>query len=390
MDTNILLIILSGLVIFSYIFEIIAKKTHIPSVLLLLTTGILLKVILDSFDVSEDGMMNLLPLLGTLGLILIVLEGALDLQYEKSKRKIIAKALLSALVIMALTIGGISFLFYIISNMAYETCILNAIPFSVISSAIAIPSASVLEENKKEFIVYESTFSDILGIIFFNFFLYNNAFNISTFTIAGQQIILTIFVSVILCFVLIYLLNIIAHKIKFFLILSVLILAYSLSKSFHLSALIIVFSFGLLLGNIKLVKPLFFKKLMTSESLRNDIAQLTNLTAETSFLARTFFFLVFGYIINLQSLYNPSAIFYGLMILGIIYMLRFIWLKLIKSGTIIPELFISPRGLISILLFFNIPADKMIFSLEDGLLFFILLTSSIIMAIGIIYSKRIT
>ena len=52
-------------------------------------------------------------------------------------------------------------------NLDFETSLLFTIPLSVLSSAIIIPSLEGLSEYKKEFMIYESTFSDILGIVAF-------------------------------------------------------------------------------------------------------------------------------------------------------------------------------------------------------------------------------
>ena len=43
--------------------------------------------------------------------------------------------------------------------------VIYSIPLSIISSAVAIPSAASLLKHQKEFVIYESTFSDILGVI---------------------------------------------------------------------------------------------------------------------------------------------------------------------------------------------------------------------------------
>lgn len=388
MNTNILLIIFSVLVIFSYIFEILSKKTHIPSVLLLLTTGIIIKLFFNTLEIQPPDLTIALSILGSLGLILIVLEGALDLKFDYSKRRIIIRAFFSSLFILVITTIVITFLFQYITNNGFMTCILNAIPFSIISSAIAIPSTAILSKAKREFIIYESTFSDILGIIFFNLFLYNKEFGLHTFTITSFSIIITIVVSVILCYTLVYLLQTINHHIKFFLILSVIILAYSFSKALHLSALIIVFVIGLFLNNIKVIKPPFLKKTIESENFNNEISQMSFLTAESSFLVRTFFFLIFGYIININSIFNTKTLLYGFIIISTIYFIRYLYLYFFNARKVTPEVYITPRGLISILLFFNIPADKIIFGPEDGILFLVIIITCIIMAIGIINSKK--
>jgi hypothetical protein len=83
MLTYTLLIILSSLVIFSYLFDMIARKTKLPSVLLLLVLGIIIRLAVDYFHIPTFNFLNILPALGSVGLILIVLEGSLELKYER-------------------------------------------------------------------------------------------------------------------------------------------------------------------------------------------------------------------------------------------------------------------------------------------------------------------
>ena len=74
MSTVSFLIALPLLVIFSYVFDLIAKQTKFPAVILLMGTGIVARLVAgfygqDQFVFLDD----LIPVLGTIGLILIVL-----------------------------------------------------------------------------------------------------------------------------------------------------------------------------------------------------------------------------------------------------------------------------------------------------------------------------
>jgi NhaP-type Na+/H+ or K+/H+ antiporter len=164
---------LAGIIILSFFFNIISKKTNIPSVLLLILLGMGLKIGLKSAGIFKDVELDsILEILGNVGLVMIVLEAALDLKLEKEKTGMIFKAFLVAL----LGIGGSmfalgAFFVYIFPSAGWYTAILYAIPLSIMSSAIIIPSVGGLRGLKKEFMVYESTFSDILGIMVFYFML---------------------------------------------------------------------------------------------------------------------------------------------------------------------------------------------------------------------------
>ena len=69
-------------------------------------------------------------------------------------------------------------------------------------------------------------------------------------------------------------------------------------------------------------------------------------------------------------------------------MLRTLLLGVISPKNLLPELFISPRGLISILLFFSLPEELRIQNMESGLLFFIILSSGLMMTFGLIYYRK--
>ncbi len=185
MTTYTTLIILSGLVIFSYLFDLVASKTKLPSVLLLLLLGIGLRLLVDNLHLQTFNFLRILPTLGTVGLILIVFEGSLELKYDQEKNKIIKGAFFSAFFILLATIACITFIIYQVTGRELYLCLVNAVPFSVISSAIAIPSVAGLGKKSREFIIYESSFSDILGIIIFNFAVSNPHISASSFAALG-------------------------------------------------------------------------------------------------------------------------------------------------------------------------------------------------------------
>ena len=168
-DAYSILIILSVLVVLSYLFNFLSEKLRIPSVLLLLGSGIGLNYAALYFGFQLPPTRMLLEILGITGLIFIVLEAALDLSIEPKKFKFITSALLSALGLMGITSVFIALLFSNYFVVDFRQALLHAIPLSVISSAIAIPSVRHMDEEKREFVVYESTFSDIVGIVLFNF-----------------------------------------------------------------------------------------------------------------------------------------------------------------------------------------------------------------------------
>lgn len=388
MDTNYILIFLSLVVVFSYVFDLLAKRTKIPSVLLLFGTGLGLQYLLPYFGIESLNVRNVLPVIGTVGLVLIVLEGSLELRFEKEKVKLIRKTLGSAFFILVITSLGITFIFRYMTHLPFQTCLVNAIPLGIVSSAIAIPSVADLSKKKKEFVIYDSSFSDILGIMFFNFAIQNETYGFSSYVDLTKDTLITVCVAVLISAIFLFMMKRITHHIKFFLILALLILVYAIGKYFHLSALIIVLFLGLFLNNAEIIPIKKFRQLFLYEKLRNDLNQFLLLTAESAFLIRTFFFLIFGYYMNINSLVDLSVLMNGLIVVVIIYAVRGLYLKYVAKTDLIPELYISPRGLISILLYFSIPATMRLNDAADSLLLFVILATSLIMTIGLVRTRK--
>ena len=361
MSTLSILIVLPLLIVFSYIFDLIARKTKFPSVILLMFTGILIRIGTTVYGINEFGFLdNLIPVLGTIGLILIVLEGALELEITAEKFPVIIKGFLAAGIILILNIVAISLAFEHLLGMSAQAAVIYATPLSIISSAVAIPSSAGLREQEKEFVVYESTFSDILGIMVFNYairqFETNQALVSAESLIAlGLQILGVIVISLLITFCLFYLLQKIEHHVKFFLILALLILVYAFGKFFHLPALVTIFIFGLFLSNVKALLPDFMKQRLDIEATEKGLHEFHILTAESTFLVKTFFFLFFGFSIDVTAFTSADPFIYGLLIFGIMLGLRYGYFILTTFKiTPSPLVFISPRGLISILLFLQI------------------------------------
>ncbi|MEO8588416.1 MAG: cation:proton antiporter [Flavobacteriales bacterium] len=387
MNAYTILIFLSGLVIFSYLFDLFAKRTRLPSVLLLLALGIGIRALADAWGHSFPQVAMVLPTLGNIGLILIVFEGALELEYERSKRPMIRKAFATALFLLLLTTAGIAAVLHYLTDAAVLTCIANAVPLSVISSAVAIPSASGLPADRKEFVVYESTFSDILGIILFNFIVTNTTFGMQAFGGLGLEIFGVLALSAVFSMALLWLLGRIKHHVKFFLILAILVMVYGVGKQFHLSSLVVVLAFGMFLANAHQLPFAWFKRRFMYTDFSKDIEQFHSLSSESAFLIRTFFFVLFGYSVVVAEVVQREVLILGAALLVVTYLLRALFLKLAVRLDLQPLLYITPRGLISILLYLSLPEHLRMPEVGMGLLFVLVLATCFIMAMGLLGAR---
>lgn len=388
MDVYQILTLMSLLVMLSYFLDLVAHKINIPSVMLLVATGIGIRQICDHFGYPIVNFDKIIPIIGNIGLILIVFEGALDLEVSRKKIRLTVWAFVSALVILVFTNLVLALIFHIVTIQDFYQCVLNALPFSIISSAIAIPSVMKLQQESKEFIIYESSFSDILGIILFNFFIINKDIQIGSFVNLGWNLLLLIFLAVVCSFVLTFVLSRLRHKIKFFLIIAILIFVFSLGKMFHLSTLLIILVFGLLLRNLHKFNFGIFNRYLKYDRYDEDFERMHQITYESAFLIKTFFFLIFGYIIDITELFKLEVFINGsLLFIGILFC-RFVFLYVFSKNRdkIFPEVFISPRGLITVLLYFMIPDELKLPEVNMALLMFVVLSTNVTMILGIIAS----
>ena len=387
----------SSILILSFFFGEIAKKTNVPSVLMLIVLGLLIQFGVKESNILGEGknleqlLLPVLKLLGTVGVIMIVLEAALELKLEKDKYWSIAKALAIALVcLLSSTYVAALILHYTVDGMTMQLAMLYATPLSILSSAIIIPSVNSLEFTKKEFHIYESTFSDILGIMLFYYLLGDmepdHAGGLLQFS---ATTILTLVLAFVASYLIIFIFQHIKSHTKLFLLIAVLLLLYAIAKKFHLSSLIIILVFGLVIANM----GLFFRgklgKYLVVEKANQIYEGLHVITLETAFVVRTFFFVIFGITITLSSMLSFNVALISLAIIASIYIIRWVILTIFFGKDTMPQVFIGPRGLITILLFYSIPDEMLVPGFDKGILLFVIIVTSLIMTWALISDNKV-
>ncbi|HUM51716.1 MAG TPA: hypothetical protein PK431_07855 [Chitinophagales bacterium] len=384
--TTTIIITFCVLLLIAYVFDLTSSKTKIPSVILLLVLGWSVRQLTLWFNIQLPDFSSFLPLLGTIGLILIVLEGSLELELNKSKFGLIRKSFLGAffpIIALAFLLG---FAFNYFGNFGIKDSLTNAIPFCVISSAIAIPSVRYLSSYNKEFVIYESSFSDIIGVLVFNFLLLNEKIDAQSFGQFALQLLFMIIISFLATIGLSLLLNKIEHHIKFVPIVLLVVLIYAVSKVYHLPGLIFILIFGLSIGNLDELKKYKWIEKFKPDELQIEVNKFRELIIEGAFLVRALFFLLFGYLIESSELLNTDTLPWAFAIVFFILMIRSIQLKLSKLP-LQPLLFVAPRGLITVLLFLSIDSVHTISLVNKSLIIQVILLTALIMMFGLMSNK---
>jgi NhaP-type Na+/H+ or K+/H+ antiporter len=184
-----------------------------------------------------------------------------------------------------------------------------------------------------------------------------------------------------------FLLSKIKHHVKFAPIIILLIMIYFISKLYHLPALVFVLLFGLLISNLDEMTNLKFVQKLHPEILNKEVEKFKELNIEFTFLIRTLFFILFGYLIKTSEVLNTDTIIWAVGITAFIFLLRAIFLKVVRLP-LKPLFFIAPRGLITILLFLSIPITHRSKFMNNSLIIQVILLTVIVMMVGLMFNKK--
>lgn len=388
METAVILTTISGLLLLSFIFDITAYKTKIPTVLILIFLGMVLNQIILFMGINLPDLSPILPILGTLGLILIVLEGSLELIVDKSKIKIIQKTFFMAFISILIISLTTAIFFSLFTGESFRKSLINSIPFAIISSAIAIPSSKILNKENREFIVYESSFSDIIGVMLFYTILLNTNFNFFSVLTFSFDIFLIVIISLIMVIALAFIFTYLNSDVKFTPILLLIAFIYSIGKMFHMPSLLFILILGLVLGNINKIKNIKFVKnleafiLINYTKLENEVYRFKEVVIEGTFLVKSLFFILLGFSISVSDIINITTLPWAIGILCLTYLIRYLQLKFFNLP-VEPLIYVAPRGLITILLFLSIPINEKIPIVNNALVLQVVIFSVLFMAIGL-------
>lgn len=374
--------VLCGIIIVSYIFSLLSEKTRIPTVLFLLLLGIGIREFLIANGSYVELPGEAIEFIGIVGLILILLEAGLDINLSREKLPLIRNAAASSIFVLVLSVAGITAAIHFLLNQSLLISMVYAVPLSIISSSIVASSIRNLSEVKREFLTYESSLSDIIGILLFNYLIAEGAFTAASSVSTLGAIILAVVASLVSSLALLWLMAKVTINIKVFLLFAALFLLYSIGHSFHLPSLLVVLVFGLMINNWYKIKTPWSERILPAQAAGEVVYSLKAVTAESAFLIRTFFFLLFGYTIDITAVFDQNVIAVGTIIVIIIYLVRYLYLRLFIRHHVLPELFYAPRGLVTIVLFYRIPQGMQFNSFSDGILFFVVLVTTLLMLFG--------
>lgn len=136
--------------------------------------------------------------------------------------------------------------------------------------------------------------------------------------------------------------------------------------------------FGLSTGNLEELKKYEWIKRfnLNIDELLEEINKFKRLAIEGTFLIRSLFFLIFGYLIETSEILNVNTLLWAILITFLILAFRAVQLKSSKLP-LKPLLFIAPRGLITILLFLSIGPNHTISLVNKSLIIQVIILTAL-------------
>ena len=388
MLTDYVILGLCVVIILSYLFDITFKYSKIPGVVLLIALGIALQVIVNYTGFEIPNMRPVLPVLGTLGLILIVMDASLEIRFEKNKMKGLLQGVMASVVLTVLFVSILTFAIIKIWNLPLAATLLNVIPLSIISSAVVISASGLLTGNQREFITLESAVSDIFGILLFDFIILNHESFTAGLVDFASKTFITVLIAAVLAISLAWLLYRINYHVNYIIILTAVVMSYAIAKLLHLPGLLLVIVFGLSLSNNHIAQNTFIRGFIDFDKFKRDIDSFKKILAELTFIVRSFFFIMFGFYTNLVGLVHIQSIALAAAITVFLFFIRWLFFRFAIGKDLGKLVWFAPRGLITILLFMSVPDVFRINIINEEVVTLVILMSILVMMMGNIFPNR--
>jgi potassium/hydrogen antiporter len=404
MTVSIAFAVIGGVILIGFFANLLFRVTKIPSVLLLIAIGVVLGP--ATGWITSASLIGIAPFFGTMALLIILLEGGLELDLESVIRQA-PKAALLAVLVFIFSAGSIAAFAFFVLHMSLFNSLMIAGIFGASSPAICLPVISGLSIKKEiqTILKLESTLGDVLLIV--------TVLLIMDFQTAGNQgsmgMVSRFFMSFAVAFVIASIAGALWSRLigwmgreplAYMLTLGFVFLLYFSVEELGGSAAIAVLLFGIMLENMHVVADrvsarvrfLFGIDIRAEQFVLHEF--MKNITEELSFLIRTFFFVYLGLILNFKSITPWIAVSSA----GIVILLlvgRWVGVQSIKrrcrftTGEMQIVISMLPRGLATAVMAF-LPAQYGILGTEllPIYAFTVIVLTNILMTGGILVAER--
>lgn len=304
--------LIGGIILAGFFANLLFRVTKIPSVLLLIAMGVVLGPVTGF--VRSDALLGIAPLFGALALLIILFEGGLELEIGHVVREA-PRASILAVVVFALSFVTVAAFGHWVAGLSPPIALLLGALLAATSPAICIPVVSGLSVRQeiKTIVKLEAVLGEVLLIVSVILVIDAQTSGAADPLAWMWSLVRSLLVALIVSSVAGILWSRLVgwmgrEPLAYMLTLGMVCLLYVSVEELGGSPAIATLLFGLILANMQSIAARFggrFRELF-GVNLREEQFVLDqfmlNITAELSFLVRTFFFVYLGLLLDFSTL----------------------------------------------------------------------------------------
>ena len=298
MDVEYLFAGIGAIILLGFLGSLLFERTKIPDVLILIFIGLFLGPILGYFGyevIPASTLHDIAPIFSALALVIILFDGGLNLNLEKTMQKLGIAILHTGIAFIGTMFITAIIAFYFLGMDIVIGLLFGAV-LGGVSSAVVIPimAGSSANEDTKILLTLESVLTDVLCIV--------TALILIEILVGGnldtggmiQQLLTSFVLAAFIAFLfgilwLMVLKRLEGKPFSFMITIAALLVLYAITEFIHVSGAIAALIFGLVLSN----KDEIARILKVKGSFVFD-EHIRQFHSEVSFLIRTFFFVYLG------------------------------------------------------------------------------------------------
>jgi cell volume regulation protein A len=405
MTVPLLFALLGSVILVGFLANLLFRLTKIPSVLVLIAIGVVLGPVTGW--IRHDALLAIAPFFGAIALLVILFEGGLELDVAHVIRHAPRTAIFTT-VVFAVSMGAVAVVAHVGLGLTWSLSLMLGAILGATSPAICMPVVSglSLRDDVKTVIKLESAMGEVLLIVSVVLLIQSHEAGTSGATswIWGfaRSLGVALLVATVAGVLWSRLVGWLGREpLSYMLTLGVTCLLYFVVEELGGSPAIAVLVFGLLLANMQYIagrvgphlREIFGIHVKDDQFVLGQF--MVNITAELSFLVRTFFFVYLGLLLNLSELSVSRAAWLVAIFVALLVSRRLgMWIfgrtgASFSGGEWQAIMALQPRGLATAVVAF-MPSQAGIAEAAEfpTFAFASIVLSNLFMAAGVLFAER--
>jgi len=317
----------AAIIIIGFLGNLFFRKTGWPEILFLIAIGILIGPVLNIF--SKEEFLPVLPIISTFTLLMILFRGGMDLNLFEALSGSF-RALFQASAYFTIGMIGIAFFLYFVMGWEWIDSFLLGSIISQTGAVVIVPMAKRLgvRTETAALLSIEATVTSIFNIVFFFAFLETHLGGILDLAEALAFITAKFSVGIVIGAIM----GILWLRVLFFfkkeeliciVTVGYILISYVVSETLRGSGALTALALGIIVGNGEEISRTL-RISPATPSFSEVKTYLARFQGEISFMLRTFFFVLLGLMFDLSESSLFVALSYGIPIVGILLVIRFL------------------------------------------------------------------